>query len=909
MRLRPVASLQYDQIRDRARPTFESFVVESANVSVRFGSVRFAAVMSLGLSLVGCNEEPLVAREVQGLELPVVLDVGMGESNAHESTSPVGLGSSAPQAVAAIATNCSEDPRHVSDQGVAASLGNGLVYDARVVPLRRDGDPPGATDPTIEDLITEMREIGFRPAQIDIKPHIDGSGNIGWDYPEWTPTFISDEDANHVFEVVLDLTWSEFVGYRDVKDVEGGWRPISITQTTDHPADATLDSQRYSAIWVRDGAELDWELAANLNEVQLEQFLDAFGAVGYRPISLEASRIWNGIEHETRYAVVTVADELGSASGNWDISVGLEMSDVEDDIDDKSGEGFVPFYVSTEYVYGSGSPQIWVLDEVRFNVLYVREPSGDGLDVIVEHGISEGGVGLPTINDQRRAQGYHLVSVARFHVPGTLRSHVTAIWHRYPENKWPFRTQSDQTPWAEENLLPVMSDAFVSLMTQRRIPAAQLAVMRGDELVLSWASTYAPVAYDPITTATPIMAASITKPLTAVATVNTFGVSGLADDLMDLVPAPTMGSKPQGISVQQVLQHTGGWNIGTTALAVKDEVGEGRLATSQDWLDHMAQLPGNGIVNPPGMTFLYSNFGYEMLALALKVEAGIDGHDELNQYESDLMKPLIFDEVGMCRTAYKRQGLLDVEIDGMPERFAEPEYGPCIDTSFCTDRFYLNDPDHPYAGQSPPLTELSNPPGFDESALSDDVPAPKYLRSSTYGGGGAIHSSIGAGALVSTAEDLARFMVSFRPFFLQGTSTPLLTQAQAQAVFPPSGAWPPTNCDDVPGRVQTSPGFPALLRCYGLGFFVGNDPQGTQDAWSHGGDSEGAMGAVLYHPETDTTVAVLFARHSNSSPWYIDQILDVALDAVASSGLLPPEPPEFDFDSDDGELPPGYGFP
>src|SRR5690606_5437607 len=95
----------------------------------------------------------------------------------------------------------------------------------------------------------------------------------------------------------------------------------------------------------------------------------------------------------------------------------------------------------------------------------------------------------------------------------------------------------------------------------------------------------------------------------------------------------------------------------------------------------------------------YSNFGYEMLALALKENAEIDPED-VEEYESVLIKGAIFDEVGMCRSAFKRQGLLDTDVSWMSERFAEPAYGSCTGGSRCdTDpRFYLTELDHPYAG-------------------------------------------------------------------------------------------------------------------------------------------------------------------------------------------------------------------
>jgi CubicO group peptidase (beta-lactamase class C family) len=558
---------------------------------------------------------------------------------------------------------------------------------------------------------------------------------------------------------------------------------------------------------------------------------------------------------------------------------------VDDDVADKWNAGLVPFYISTGTAITSGGAI--ELTETRFNVLYVPRPPPAGrelLDTALISGLSDWQLNLT--NDEMRADGAHLVSLASYRDPNDIGSKLYAgIWHRYTE--WVETVEGDMTTEGED--FQALEDAALAAMEAENIPAAQLAVFQGDDLVLSRAYTLAPIAYAPITTATPLMASSLTKPITAAVAIKGFTVSGLGDDLMDLVPNPTIqgGTKPTGcnstpITVRHALQHTSGWEIDVSAFDVKSDLMTDRLPTSQDWLDWMSvqETPDHGL-NCSGFGFFsYSNFPYEMVALALKVEAAIDPHDPLNEYESDLLWPVVFDEVGMCRTAYKRQGLLDTDVAWMSKPFAEPAYGSCTVGDICGEepRFYLTEPSHPYAGATAPLTELDNPAMFEPSTLDDAAPVPAYLRRQTYGGDNAVHAYIGSGSVVSTAEDLARFMASFRPFLADGLGTPLLTVAQATAMFPEGGANAGTQCYGTEGRVNAQN--PGLRKCYGLGWYVGNEEFEDPEIWWHGGDVEGSVSVLMYHPEMDATVAVLFARHAFTAPDLADAIKE-ALDALA----------------------------
>jgi hypothetical protein len=467
------------------------------------------------------------------------------------------LGAGPPGISALIDTNCDEPGRRMREFEMPSHLGNGLVYDARVSIQSSPFDPMPAI------AIADAREIGFRPVQVDMKPRYD-FGQLGWPAHEGTVTLIADEDANHLVETVIGLDIYDFEDdYNDRS--QAGWRPLAITPYyVDEPFGGSwgwVDQQRFAAIWVKDGLPLDWDAEWDLTLSQLDSRLQAYEMTGERPISIEGmirGTEDEQLDFERRYAVVAARKEDITIFGDWTYSLGLASWELQDDLDDKEQEGFVPYYVSTVHLDPS-TPNAF-----EFNVLYTEAPSPGLLDVDVVQYYSE--TSLQAANDGRRSQGYHLVSVARHPGSGFQRS-FTAIWHRYG---WTETVEGDIATEAGD--LEDLEDLMEGLMETWGIPAAQLAVMEGNDLVISRAYTRAPVAYAPITTATPMMAASITKPLTAVLALQSFTTAALPTDLMSLVPDPSTGSKPSGMTLQQALQHTSGFTLSPTWEADVDEL-------------------------------------------------------------------------------------------------------------------------------------------------------------------------------------------------------------------------------------------------------------------------------------------------------------------------------------------------
>jgi CubicO group peptidase (beta-lactamase class C family) len=482
-------------------------------------------------------------------------------------------------------------------------------------------------------------------------------------------------------------------------------------------------------------------------------------------------------------------------------------------------------------------------------------------------------------NDEHRIDGFHLVSLTSIPDEDTLAPLFTAVWHQY---EFVTTIQGEYTD-VGASFIPLQK-VVLGAMALQNIPAAQLAVAVGDEIVYSRAFTRAPASYAPVTSSTPMNVGSTTKPLTATAALQTVGVAGLGTDIMTLVPAANVGSKPVGLTVRQALQHNTGWLIdGPTVFQTRtmmNTLGPNRVPRGQDYLDFMAQTPGNGL---GGVGYNYSNFGFEMLALMVQMQNGLPQLADIEDHDA-FMSGATFAPTGMCQTTYKRQGLFD----------AAPELAYAGCTRGCQPEVYLLESTHPYRQAVPPLAELGSPVRFGLSALDPDVVAPDDLRHGIYGGNTTLTSSVGSGSLVTTAEDLVRFLASFRPFFVDGQATPALSAAEAAQVFPgfglnvfpagPGNAGVPLPCP--PGAVTTTGA--TVMSCYGLGWFLGNDVDGVSDTstdvW-HGGNAWGSSSAVLYHPESDVTVAVIFARDYVSGGSIARSVLDQQLDPIGM-GLI-----------------------
>jgi CubicO group peptidase (beta-lactamase class C family) len=188
-------------------------------------------------------------------------------------------------------------------------------------------------------------------------------------------------------------------------------------------------------------------------------------------------------------------------------------------------------------------------------------------------------------------------------------------------------------------------DVVKSFMRARGIRAGVLSVRKAGASVLSAGYTWAEPGY-PITQPASLMRlASVSKAFTAAAirALVTDKKLDLAKPVFPLlgitsvaVPGQTKDSRIDTVTVQQCVDHTGGWD--RTVSGGIDPVFQGRAianalgltthASKRDVARYMYGLP---LQFGPGTKSVYSNFGYVLLALVVEQVSGLSFQDYLKQ--------------------------------------------------------------------------------------------------------------------------------------------------------------------------------------------------------------------------------------------------------------------------------------
>lgn len=178
--------------------------------------------------------------------------------------------------------------------------------------------------------------------------------------------------------------------------------------------------------------------------------------------------------------------------------------------------------------------------------------------------------------------------------------------------------------------LAAYDQIVTGIMAKYGIPAAQFAMSRQGKLVLAHGyGTLDPGGQNPVQPDSLFRLASLSKQLTAVAILRFWDQGKIDLDrpafsyIPDLQPLP--GKQPDArlgkITIRNLLQHSGGWDIGISpdpfdqTVSIAQEVGKTPPASSDDIVRVMMGRP---LDFDPGTRFAYSNFGYCVLGRVIE---------------------------------------------------------------------------------------------------------------------------------------------------------------------------------------------------------------------------------------------------------------------------------------------------
>jgi CubicO group peptidase (beta-lactamase class C family) len=574
---------------------------------------------------------------------------------------------------------------HPTNQWLSpVTLGNGLVHDSRLnldsTPYSRhvlnvDLDEGVAWSGFVESYEDRAR-VGFRPAQVRARVNVEPAGNSVTRVEIIDKSvYVADDDANYRTEIETYLFGSVQLE-REMDDfgpAAQGARPISID--TFSVGDDAIDVG-YSVAWVYDDADIPWMILAGHSEAWTVEMLGKLANSGFRPISV-ASRQREGA---SEYAMIVVND--GMPASDWSLSLGIDATDIEAEIQAKWEDGLYPFR-------GSGEHGSWS----RFNLLWTRRPPGISIQIRMNLDPET----FQTDDGQWRTRGYHLESVGRYEDQGEDR--LLAIWVRYePYLRWQGTTFAGENPAYSTKYRMFHDQAIRSMSFATEIdcsggqtcpagtscfecpgdtpcfhdgicvegkfrevlrPSATLHIFEGPDLALSRAYTFAPAIYEDTPLNAPIKLASVSKSITAAAVVREMAAKGLPLTTSFNVAAGIQGAPTamDAVTVLDVLRQLGGFLENAASYGDHSLIGASPYGTvpisGEEFFDyvvagHLGVAGDDNYWDPmkykesQAVSLIrYSNPGYSMLGELVRVLSGVSYEEYVIE---NLLAPLGLEE-------------------------------------------------------------------------------------------------------------------------------------------------------------------------------------------------------------------------------------------------------------------------
>ena len=322
----------------------------------------------------------------------------------------------------------------------------------------------------------------------------------------------------------------------------------------------------------------------------------------------------------------------------------------------------------------------------------------------------------------------------------------SAVWIQDPESAAQLTLPEGDLPESGQAGIDFqpLNELMRRTLKENNIPGATLAVTYHGELLFARGFGYSDVdAMTAMPAATNMRIASVSKPITAVATLLLVqdGKLKLDEKVVNLLAKhpsysfdteAAIKSDPRWsmISVQQLLNHSGGWDREKSKdtvfqlVTVTQQLGLKKLARNTDILQYQLGQP---LDFEPGSQYAYSNVGYCMLGRIIEAVSG-------QTYEA-FVRERILDVAGMTQTRLGKTRLSDLAPD--------------------ESRYYTQK-----ISQAPAVWELAT----EKKGTTFEMVAPTY-------GQWDLEVMDSFGGWTSTAQDLVRFIDA-----IDAEKSPLLTE-------------------------------------------------------------------------------------------------------------------------------------
>ena len=421
-----------------------------------------------------------------------------------------------------------------------------------------------------------------------------------------------------------------------VNDLRGqGWRLTYVSGYTIN------NSPRFAAVWEQIPSP-DWVARHNLTAAQYQIEFNTHVAEGFRLVLV------NGYEVNGQDMYVAIWDKSPAPPGGWTARNGMTAAVYQDTINDLSiNKGYRLTHVSG-YTVG-GQPRFAAIWELR----------NDGVLWAARHGLTA--AGFQTEFNNLGSQGYRLVHVSVYVVNNV--DFYAAIWEkssggvtfaRHAMSSDEYNGEFANTYYQGYRLkvvsaytvggtdgyaaiwentvfsptdLNLIDTKIANYITNMQIPnnvGISLAITKDERLVFAKGYGLADQAKNfKVNPSHLFRIASISKPITSLAiqklvdqglikSTTVFGPQGILSG----IPTKLLPDRVKKITIQNLLEHTSGWNDATDP-AVK------KLWSGAKQIDVIAEvLNFTDPVNEPNTTYFYTNFEYLVLGRVIEAITG-----------------------------------------------------------------------------------------------------------------------------------------------------------------------------------------------------------------------------------------------------------------------------------------------